>query len=720
MLSHWLDNLRKPFGRRVGAQETSTSIESLGLFNFDEDVLKDDYVTDIVAIHGLGGSYDGTWTAENGKNWLKDFLPGQLKEAGAESRVFSYGYNSSTAFSKAVTDLRDEAIMLLDRLRGSSSRLEPRILGPYPPKKNSKQFDEISDSFVPRADELDIRTFFETEVYLGQLVVPRDSAVMGLSKEIAVGVAGADHKTICKFSDGKSQKYRPVGTSIVELVRGLKETGTKEAYSAKDKAVLWISGDPGCGKSVLAKFLAGHLQRDSLQRGCPSILCHFFFSDDNKHQKNEVTALASIVHQILTSEPDLTQAALRKYITTGSLFTEFEALSSLFRDLVSDPRLGRLLLVLDAIDECNQDGIQRLLYLLQSLPTPFVRLKVIVTGRSYPYIRRSLSGTSVLRIRMEESLEQISIDVEYMITARVSRWAQSRQISNERLVEGMQRKLRNRADRTFLWVSLVLDILDDSEEDSIWEIEQIISCTPADLDSLYEKILLRLKQPEKAKKLFSIIVTVRTPLDAEAISTAWAIRPHDSILLNVRNRMFQSPENSIRDICGLFVRVINDKVYLVHRTAFSFLVAPALQEKLAEQTSMVWKYSVQLPHAHRIMATICLSLVLLDKCYSDDSSPSRSYRWRLSRRDNAMMEYAHVYWKHHRSEALWPNSDHPDTEADDDRAIKAWLKYFSQPDERLDAHLQSAFLDQSPLNNRQYRQQIWFNPGSDPMMLIYE
>jgi len=30
----------------------------------------------------------------------------------------SYGYNSSTAFSKAVTDINDEATMLLDRLNG--------------------------------------------------------------------------------------------------------------------------------------------------------------------------------------------------------------------------------------------------------------------------------------------------------------------------------------------------------------------------------------------------------------------------------------------------------------------------------------------------------------------------------------------------------------------------------------------------------------------------
>jgi hypothetical protein len=66
----------------------------------------------IVAVHGLGGHWERTWTDENGKLWLRDFLPSQIPNA----RIMSYGYNSDTAFSKAVTDINDEAAMLLNRL----------------------------------------------------------------------------------------------------------------------------------------------------------------------------------------------------------------------------------------------------------------------------------------------------------------------------------------------------------------------------------------------------------------------------------------------------------------------------------------------------------------------------------------------------------------------------------------------------------------------------
>ena len=44
-----------------------------------------------------------------------------------------------------------------------------------------------------------------------------DSARLGLPNEIPVGVAAADHKTICKFNNKDSPRYRPVWKAIREL-----------------------------------------------------------------------------------------------------------------------------------------------------------------------------------------------------------------------------------------------------------------------------------------------------------------------------------------------------------------------------------------------------------------------------------------------------------------------------------------------------------------------
>jgi hypothetical protein len=47
--------------------------------------------------------------------------------------------------------------------------------------------------------------------------VDKDSACLGLPNEIAVGVAGANHKSICKFGDINSQKYKQIWIAIKRL-----------------------------------------------------------------------------------------------------------------------------------------------------------------------------------------------------------------------------------------------------------------------------------------------------------------------------------------------------------------------------------------------------------------------------------------------------------------------------------------------------------------------
>ena len=67
----------------------------------------------IVAVHGLGGGPFETWAEEtSGKLWLRDFLPSQVPN----TRITSYGYDSSVAFSKSEIELCDVARDLLNRL----------------------------------------------------------------------------------------------------------------------------------------------------------------------------------------------------------------------------------------------------------------------------------------------------------------------------------------------------------------------------------------------------------------------------------------------------------------------------------------------------------------------------------------------------------------------------------------------------------------------------
>lgn len=76
-------------------------------------------LVDIVAVHGLNGHYENTWTATrpNGDmvNWLGTVLPNQDL---IQARVMSFSYNSSVQFSKSTSDVFVFADQLLEHLIG--------------------------------------------------------------------------------------------------------------------------------------------------------------------------------------------------------------------------------------------------------------------------------------------------------------------------------------------------------------------------------------------------------------------------------------------------------------------------------------------------------------------------------------------------------------------------------------------------------------------------
>ena len=69
----------------------------------------------IVAVHGLNGHRESTWTAQGSQtNWLRDLLPVDIPN----TRILSYGYNSRThkAENLSLQSIYEHAITLLQDL----------------------------------------------------------------------------------------------------------------------------------------------------------------------------------------------------------------------------------------------------------------------------------------------------------------------------------------------------------------------------------------------------------------------------------------------------------------------------------------------------------------------------------------------------------------------------------------------------------------------------
>lgn len=78
---------------------TSEPISKVDELDFLELASGTDPIVDIVAIHGLQGHRERTWTTDQGSLWLRDFLPTDLSNA----RVLTYGYDADARSHECVS-----------------------------------------------------------------------------------------------------------------------------------------------------------------------------------------------------------------------------------------------------------------------------------------------------------------------------------------------------------------------------------------------------------------------------------------------------------------------------------------------------------------------------------------------------------------------------------------------------------------------------------------
>ena len=84
------------------------------MFYFTSKIPTPEQTIDLVAIHGLKGHYDETWTDKNTtQNWLRDFLPTQAPQL----RIISWGYNSQVLGSTSMGNITTFAQSLLVDLK---------------------------------------------------------------------------------------------------------------------------------------------------------------------------------------------------------------------------------------------------------------------------------------------------------------------------------------------------------------------------------------------------------------------------------------------------------------------------------------------------------------------------------------------------------------------------------------------------------------------------
>jgi ankyrin repeat protein len=168
----------------------------------------------------------------------------------------------------------------------------------------------------------------------------------------------------------------------------------------------------------------------------------------------------------------------------------------------------------------------------------------------------------------------------------------------------MQRLCKD-ADQTFLWATLVLDMLDDSTRASEEALDGITKDLPRDLDDIYTKLLSQSSDIEMARKILHIVVAAFRPLTLQEINIALAIHPDDSSIAQVRRKLDPSIDHALRRICGPIIRITDSKVALVHLTAKSFLLRGSLHPLASAKA---WEQPLTSVESHTLLADVCTQI----------------------------------------------------------------------------------------------------------------
>lgn len=440
-------------------------------------------------------------------------------------------------------------------------------------------------------------------------------------------------------SGDKDSTYEWYKDRVEERVEGtcqwLLDHDNFKDWLSQDSGILLVSADPGCGKSVLAKYLIDHVLQSTT-------VCYFFFKDQDQNTVRQ--SLCALLHQLFSQKPFLIEHAMPEFSDNGiGLVNTTASLWKIFDSAVRDPRAGAVVVILDALDECAETEFEDLVQHIQPRfleDSPGIhKLKFLLTSRPYDQIvsefRDLFNALPRIHIPGEEHSEDISREVNLVIENRCKSLGLSPSLATY-----LAGKFLEIPHRTYLWVHLVFDNLKTRGfKKTPKGVDSIIEKLPKNVNEAYEQILQKSKNLDGAQEALAIILAAQRPLTLSEMNVAMNIQDDNRTFSDLDIEDDQDFKTTLRSCCGLFVSIHHGKIYFLHQTAREFLLTGTL--KSAAESTPRWSQSIGIQHAHTVLAKKCLLYLALfnstDSCHES--------------RNNAFLDYSAIYWGYHFREA---------------------------------------------------------------------
>jgi hypothetical protein len=514
-----------------------------------------------------------------------------------------------------------------------------KLLPTLDSESQSSHSKQLSDILSAQTDQIE-KSFQEsnklTESILEEVRAARNEQRYRQEQEDKRNFLSVLRTTDFEFSKNKNPERSP-GTCEWLLQHPEYQKWLKQASTP----CLWLTADPGCGKSVLSRYLVDDFTEITAGN---ATICYFFFKAGEENE-NPNNALCALLYQLFEqNEHLLKKYGIPEYQKGGSLANLFEPLWNLLVRACRDPDAGQIICILDALDECaaSHKRVIAAKFAEFCAGNPInVNFRILITSRIENALQAAFnlgSKSKATFVRLtgegEKEVAAIAKEINLVINEEIERFKEAREQSE--ICDDAHNILREEIDkvnnRTYLWVSLVFPELHDNVYCEASELLQIFKTLPRTVEAAYESILHRSTNAERARKLLSIILAATRPLTLTELKIAFSVdRNGDYGVLDkiaffsidrssyygVLHKMSASSESkvavvgpiekafreSIRQYCGLFIRIAESKVYLIHQTAQEFLLE---SQAMKSTNGSEWKHSFKGADNHLVLARSCI------------------------------------------------------------------------------------------------------------------
>ena len=334
--------------------------------------------------------------------------------------------------------------------------------------------------------------------------------------------------------------------------------------------LLWISGDPGKGKTMLMIALVRELSNRLPTNS--SAVTFFFCQNTDSRLNNAVSILRGLVWKLAINNPQLAMVFHSKYESIKHMFSGPNAVHALFSALSAMLEAGpETFILIDALDECHT-GPEReqLLQLIMKRARSSSKTKWLLSSRNYQDIKQLLkAGSRTLSLELNQ--QHISKAVVAFVVEKVVELTAQKDY-NPDLAEKVKDELISKADSTFLWVALACKRLRQIPKRKTLS---NLAKMPPGLDKLYARMIeevLQCEDDEDRELCLQILRSVTLAFRPLSIRELITVAKLPTELLEANSL------SELIELCGSFVILRHGLLYFVHQSAKDYLVSDGAQK----------------------------------------------------------------------------------------------------------------------------------------------